>query len=219
MYRVVKRLFDIFGAILGLVVSFPVWLVAIVGIELSDPGPVFYMANRVGKGKKTFRMFKFRSMRQGNANESVFRGDEDRIFPFGQFIRDTKIDELPQLLNILFGSMSFVGPRPAAVDQLNIVRVGKYSVASTVTAGLTGPSALYDYIYGDTVKSAEEYEKKVLPTRLNLDVYYVEHMGIGYDMKMIVYTIWCILFSVVGKCPKRIMREFLVCAESVEDKK
>ena len=110
MYRLFKRLFDIICSLLGLVVSSPFWLLAVIGIEISDRGPVFYMANRVGKDNKIFRMFKFRSMRQGKANESVFRGDEVRIFPFGKFIRATKIDELPQLLNILFGTMSFVGP-------------------------------------------------------------------------------------------------------------
>ena len=209
MYKIIKRLFDIICALLGLVISSPFWLLAVVGIEVSDPGPVFYMANRVGKDNKTFKMFKFRSMRQGRANESVFRGDEDRIFPFGKFIRTTKIDELPQLLNILFGTMSIVGPRPAAVDQLAIVRAGKYRIASNVTAGLTGPSALYDYIYGDTVEDAEEYEEKVLPTRLELDVYYVEHMSFWYDIKMIWYTVVCVLASVFHTEPKRIFKELV----------
>ena len=209
MYKISKRLFDIICALLGLVVSSPFWLLAVIGIELSDPGPVFYMANRVGKDNKTFKMFKFRSMRQGKANESVFRGDEDRIFPFGKFIRATKMDELPQLLNILFGTMSIVGPRPAAVDQLSIVRAGKYNIASTVTAGLTGPSALYDYIYGDTVEDAKEYEEKVLPTRLELDVYYVEHMSFWYDIKMIWYTVICVLASVFHKEPKKIFKELV----------
>lgn len=216
MYKICKRLFDIICALIGMVVSAPFWLIAVIGIEVSDPGPVFYMANRVGKDNRIFKMFKFRSMRQGKANESVFRGDEDRIFPFGKFIRATKIDELPQLLNILLGTMSIVGPRPAAVDQLNVVRRGKYSIASTVTAGLTGPSALYDYVYGDTVEDATEYEEKVLPTRLELDVYYVKHMNFCYDIKMIWYTVLCVLASVFQKEPKRIFQE-LVDSVSVRE--
>ena len=215
-YKLVKRLFDIICALLGLVISSPFWLFAMIGIEVSDPGPIFYIANRVGKDNKTFKMFKFRSMRQGKVNEAVFRGDEDRIFPFGKFIRATKIDELPQLLNILMGSMSLVGPRPAAVDQLCVVRAGKYNIASKVTAGLTGPSALYDYIYGDTVEDAAEYEEKVLPTRLELDVYYVEHMSFCYDIKMIWYTFVCVLASVFHKEPKRIFRELLKAAKDVK---
>ena len=137
MYKFFKRTFDIICSLIGMLGTSPLWLIAIIGIEISDPGPVFYMAHRVGKDNRTFRMFKFRSMRQGKANEAVFRGDEDRIFPFGRFIRASKIDELPQLLNIFIGDMSIVGPRPAALDQLQIVRDGKYAVAGNAQAGLT----------------------------------------------------------------------------------
>ena len=207
VYLFFKRAFDILCSLIGMVGTSPFWLIAFIGIELSDPGPVFYMANRVGKDDKVFRMFKFRSMRQGKANESVFRGDEDRIFPFGKFIRLTKIDELPQLLNIFLGDMSIVGPRPAAVDQVKIVRAGKYAVTSTVQAGLTGPSALYDYLYGDTVTDAEAYEKLVLPTRLELDAYYLTRMSAGYDLKMIWYTMVCVVVSIFGKRPKKILNE------------
>ncbi len=208
-YLFLKRLFDAGCALLGLAVSSPLWLVAAAGIELSDPGPVFYMANRVGKDNRTFRMFKFRSMRQGKANEAVFRGDEDRIFPFGHFIRDTKIDELPQLLNILKGDMSIVGPRPAAVDQMAVTRGGRYARAGRVQAGLTGPSALYDYIYGDSVEGAAEYETLVLPTRLELDLVYLEKMGALFDLKMVVWTVVCILASVAGRRPEKIFSTLL----------
>ena len=209
MYKYLKRAFDIVCSFLGLLGTMPLWLVAVIGIEISDPGPVFYMAHRVGKGNRTFRMFKFRSMRQGKANEAVFRGDEDRIFPFGQFIRATKIDELPQLLNIFIGDMSIVGPRPAAVDQLQIVRGGKYAVVGNAQAGLTGPSALYDYIYGDTIEDADDYGKMVLPTRLELDVWYVEHMSAWLDLKMIWWTIVCVLAEIFHKTTPKIYSELV----------
>ncbi|MBC8560067.1 sugar transferase [Fumia xinanensis] len=209
MYKYLKRAFDIVCSFLGLLGTLPLWLVAVIGIEISDPGPVFYMAHRVGKGNRTFRMFKFRSMRQGKANEAVFRGDEDRIFPFGQFIRATKIDELPQLLNIFIGDMSIVGPRPAAVDQLQIVRGGKYAVVGNAQAGLTGPSALYDYIYGDTIEDADDYGKMVLPTRLELDVWYVEHMSAWLDLKMIWWTIVCVLAEIFHKTTPKIYSELV----------
>jgi O-antigen biosynthesis protein WbqP len=156
-------------------------------------------------------------MRQGKANEAVFRGDENRIFPFGAFIRATKIDELPQLINIFQGSMSIVGPRPAAVDQMSVVRAGKYAVVSKATAGLTGPSALYDYIYGDTIEDAEDYEKLVLPTRLQLDLYYVNHMSLLADVKWIWYTVLCILYTVLKKQPKKILDELLRLAQEAEN--
>ena len=209
MYRVCKRAFDIVCSLLGMIVTSPLWLVAVLGIVISDPGPVFYLANRVGKDDRVFRMFKFRSMRQGKANEAVFRGDEDRIFAFGKFIRATKIDELPQLLNIFLGHMSIVGPRPAAVDQLAVVRAGKFALASKVQAGLTGPSALYDYIYGDGIEDAKAYEEKVLPTRLELDVYYVENMSAALDIKMIWYTVVCIAYTVFRKTPDKILAELV----------
>ena len=201
-YIAVKRGFDFFCAMIGLIGTLPIWIIAIIGIEISNPGPIFYKANRIGQGNKPFRMYKFRSMRCGQANESVFRGDEDRIFPFGHFIRATKVDELPQLINILIGDMSIVGPRPAAVDQMKITRGGKYKVAGKVQAGLTGPSALFDYLYGDEIEDAEDYEKLVLPTRLELDLYYLKKMSMAFDIKMIIWTVIAVLGEVVGHKPQ-----------------
>ena len=209
-------MFDIVSATVGIVGTSPLWLVALVGIELSDPGPVFYAARRVGKDNREFRMWKFRSMRVArDAGESSLRADGDRIFPFGRFIRASKIDELPQLLNILNGTMSVIGPRPASVDQVEITRAGRNAVASEVPCGLSGPSALYDYIVGDAVTDEAEYEEKVLPTRLALDVYYVRTMGAAYDLKMIWWTLVCIAYVMRGKVPQKILDELLASAETV----
>jgi len=215
-YLGVKRIFDIFASLLGVILSSPLWLIAVVGIELSDFGSVFYIANRIGKDNKEFKMYKFRSMRMGKANESVFRGDEDRIFPFGHFIRATKIDELPQLINILNGTMSLVGPRPAAPDQMEITRGGEAAIAGNVQAGLTGPSALYDYIYGDTIENQEEYIEKVLPTRLALDVWYVKNMSAWLDVKMIFYTVIAVAYSVFHIEPKAIFAEIVGYVKETE---
>lgn len=217
MYRFMKRVFDILLALFGIAISSPFWMIAIVGILVSDPGPIFYLAQRVGKDDETFTMFKFRSMRVGKANESVFRGDEDRIFPFGAFLRSSKIDELPQLLNILLGTMSFVGPRPAAVDQMEIVRGGNCSILSREVAGLTGPAAVYDYIYGDTVQFEEDYLNLVLPTRLRLDVYYAQHMSFWLDIQLIWYTIVSILGTLLNKTPQKIYQRLLGWAKQVEE--
>ncbi len=200
-YLFFKRLFDIVSSLLSIVLTSPLWLIAAIGIELSDPGPVFYMANRVGKGNKVFRMFKFRSMRQGKARESVFRGEEDRIFWFGHILRDFKLDELPQFINVFLGEMSMVGPRPAAVCQMEVTRGGKYAAAGNVQGGLTGPSALYDYIYGDSVEDQEDYERFVLPTRLELDLVYLEKMSFFFDLKMIWWTVVCITTKLAHKNP------------------
>lgn len=115
-YLFAKRVFDIIASVIGIIGTSPFWLIAVIGIELSDPGPVFYVARRIGKDNREFPMYKFRSMRQGKANESVFRGEEDRIFPFGKFIRDTKIDELPQLLCIVSGDRDIIGTTKKDLD-------------------------------------------------------------------------------------------------------
>lgn len=213
-YLIFKRFLDVLCSLAGMVLSLPLWLIAVIGIEISDPGPVFYKATRVGKDNKTFYMFKFRSMRNGKANESVFRGEENRIFPFGSFIRATKIDELPQLINVFMGAMSIVGPRPAAVDQMTITRGGRYAEIGTIQVGLTGPSALYDYIYGDSIKDGEDYKKLVLPTRLKLDLVYLKRMSFAFDLKMIWWTIICVLAEVMHKKPERILRELKELADN-----
>jgi len=200
VYRFVKRVFDFVCALIGIIGTSPLWIVGMVGILISNWGPIFYVATRIGKDNKPFKMYKFRSMRVAKAaNEASLRPDEDRIFSFGHFIRNAKIDELPQLLNILNGTMSIVGPRPVAQDQFNIFRYGKWNEAAKVPVGLSGPAALYDYIYGDQITDVDEYMEKVYPTRKELEYTYVQKMGVFYDLKMIVYTVICILYAVCGK--------------------
>ena len=210
MYRFLKRTFDIIASGLALIVLLPVWLIAIIGIEISDPGPVFYFANRAGKDNKTFRMFKFRSMRvDKNANEKSLRPDQDRIFKFGHFIRATKIDELPQLLNVFFGDMAVIGPRPAAVDQIEITRSGENAIVASIKPGLSSPSALYDYLYGDSIEDEAEYMDKVAPTRLSLDRYYIGKQTVGYDIKIIWYTVVCIFGTIFHRPAIFILRELI----------
>ena len=175
VYRVVKRVFDFICALIGILGTSPFWIIAIVGILLSDWGPIFYVATRIGKDNKPFKMYKFRSMRVAKAaNEASLRPDADRIFAFGEFIRKVKIDELPQLLNILNGTMSIIGPRPVAQDQFDLFRYGKWNEAAKVPVGLSGPAALYDFIYGDQITDPDEYMEKVYPTRRELEYVYVQ---------------------------------------------
>lgn len=216
LYRVVKRCFDFLCALLALVVLFPIFLLTALGILISDWGPVFYKANRIGKDNKPFKMYKFRSMRilktPKKGSEASLRPDEDRIFPFGQFIRKMKIDELPQLINILNGTMSIIGPRPVAEDQYDMFRYGKWNDAANVPVGLSGPAALYDYIYGDQISDEAEYLDKVYPTRRELEYTYVQKAGLWYDLKMIIYTVICIIYSLCGKECKWILKELKVDA-------
>lgn len=210
MYQFIKRLFDFICALLALTVLSPIFILTSVGILINDWGPIFYKANRIGKGNKPFKMYKFRSMRVAKAaNEVSLRPDEDRIFAFGHFIRKVKIDELPQLLNILNGTMSIIGPRPVAQDQFDMFRYGKWNEAAKVPVGLSGPAALYDYIYGDQIIDEKEYMEKVYPTRRELEYSYVKKAGLFYDLKMIIYTVICIVYSLCGKECTWILNELI----------
>lgn len=200
LYRFFKRVLDIICAVIGMIGTFPLWIFAIIGILVSDPGPIFYSACRIGKENRPFRMYKFRSMRVADADdESSLRPAESRIFPFGRFIRKVKIDELPQLINVLNGTMSIIGPRPVAEEQFGLFRYGKWDVAKTVPVGLSGPAALYDFIYGDGFTDSEEYFEKVYPTRRELEYVYVRNACLLYDCKMVAYTVICILYAIAGK--------------------
>ena len=213
MYLLLKRCFDFLCALLALMVLSPIFLLTAIGILISDWGPIFYKANRIGKLNKPFKMYKFRSMRVLKAPkkraEASLRPDEDRIYPFGHFIRKTKIDELPQLINILNGTMSFIGPRPVAEDQFDMFRYGKWNEAAKVPVGLSGPAALYDYIYGDQFTDEKEYMEKVYPTRRELEYTYVQKASLWYDLKMIVYTVICVCYALVGKECKWILNELI----------
>ena len=143
------------------------------------------------------------------ANEVSLRPDEDRIFAFGHFIRKVKIDELPQLLNILNGTMSVIGPRPVAKDQFDLFRTGKWNEVAKVAVGLSGPAALYDFIYGDQITDPDEYMEKVFETRRELEYVYVKKMSFGYDVKMVVYTVICIFYALFGKECTWMLNEFV----------
>jgi lipopolysaccharide/colanic/teichoic acid biosynthesis glycosyltransferase len=214
MYHIVKRCFDFVCAVLGIALTSPLWIIGIVGILISDWGPIFYTAHRIGKGNKPFKMYKFRSMRVAKgANEASLRPDEDRIFPFGHFIRKVKIDELPQLLNILNGTMSVIGPRPVAQDQFDLFRTGKWNLAAEVPVGLSGPAALYDFIYGDQFTDEKEYMENVFETRRELEYVYVKKASFWYDIKMIIYTLICIGYALLGKECTWILNELKTDAE------
>lgn len=203
MYKLLKRLFDFIFALLGIIGTSPIWILSIILTEISDPGALFYFANRVGKDNKKFKMWKFRSMRVvDGASEVSLRPEQDRIFWWGRVMRRLKIDELPQLINILNGTMSLVGPRPAAVDQIDITRGGTNIIASTVPCGLTSQSSLWDYIYGDRFPNEDEYNEKVLPIRLKLDVYYVKNASFFGDIKLIIWTVLAIAYRACGKYPQ-----------------
>ena len=200
MYDFFKRCFDLLFAVLFLIVFSPVYLLTFIIIKIVSPGPAIYKAKRVGKNGKLFNCYKFRSMRvdSGKVRLTTLEND-DRIFPFGKFIRKAKIDEMPQVVNILKGEMSVVGPRPEDQENAEKVYVGEYKHILDVKPGLTSTASLYDYTHGELFEDEESYEKVFLPKKLKLELYYVKHRSFGYDIMLILRTAWLIILKTWGK--------------------
>ena len=205
VYEFFKRIVDIVCSLMGIIGTSPLWLIGIFGILLSDPGPIFYMASRVGKDNKIFKMYKFRSMRvDKSANENGFKADTNRIFAFGEFIRRSKIDELPQLLNILFGTMTVVGPRPEDISIVENYYTDEEKKTLDVLPGLACPGSIFNYTHGDEYlkddDTDEAYVNNFLHIKLALDIYYLDHWSLFYDAEIIVRTVIAIVMtSVLGK--------------------
>ena len=195
--KIIKRFFDILLCLPACLVLSPLYLITAVGIRLSSPGPVFYRSKRRGKNGREFDFYKFRSMHETDNNKHMCVADEERLFPFGQFIRRAKIDELPQLLNIIKGDMSIVGPRPMTLASK--MYTGPYEEVKSTRPGLTSPASLYDYTVGDTYKDNAAYKREVYPVKQKLELYYVRHEGFRYDASLIFRTGWTVISVVAGK--------------------
>lgn len=200
MYNIIKRIFDLLFATFFLLVFSPVYILTWSIIKIVSPGPAIYKAKRVGKNGVLFDCFKFRSMRidSGKVRLTTLEND-DRIFPFGKFIRKTKIDEIPQVVNILKGEMSVVGPRPEDKDNADKVYVGDFVHILDVKPGLTSPASLYDYTHGELYEDEESYEHVFLPKKLKLELYYINHRSLWYDFSLILRTAWLIIRKTFGK--------------------
>ena len=200
MYEFLKRCFDLLFAVCFLVVFSPVYIISWLIVKIVSPGPAIYKAERVGKGGKLFKCYKFRSMRvdSGKVRLTTLEND-DRIFPFGKFIRKAKIDEMPQVVNILKGEMSVVGPRPEDKENADKVYVGEFVHILDVKPGLTSTASLYDYTHGERFEDEESYEKEFMPKKLKLELYYVNHRSFWYDIQLVLRTAWLIILKTGGK--------------------
>ncbi len=177
-----KRLFDILGSAVLLVLASPVMLVCAVGVKLSSPGPVIFKQERVGLNQKHFDMYKFRSMRLNDAQDSAWStARDDRRTRFGSFIRKCSLDELPQLWNVLRGDMSLVGPRPELPHFVEQFRedVPLYMVKHQVRPGITGWAQVNGF-RGDTS----------IQGRIDCDLYYIEHWSLLFDLQILWMTLF-----------------------------
>lgn len=187
-----KFLFDRLVAFVGLIILSPVMLVVAILILVKMGGPVLFKQQRVGKKGKLFSMFKFRTMTDNHGGSSVSVAGESRITPLGAKLRKYKLDELPELWNVLIGDMSFVGPRPDVpgyADQLQ----GDDREVLQLRPGITGPATL-KYRNEEkllaTVDNPQEYNDNVIfPDKVRINRYYLHHYSFGMDLKMILATV------------------------------
>ena len=192
-----KRLFDILASGLGLLVLSPIFLVLAIWIKLDSEGPVFYRQVRVGRYNKDFKIFKFRSMRiNADKGSLVTIGDDPRITRSGRFIRKMKLDELPQLINVLTGDMSLVGPRPEVRHYVDYWTPQQMSVLA-VRPGITDPASIKFRNENELMGKADDPERYYINTimqeKLNLYLKYVSHHSLFGDIGLIFKTIAAIV--------------------------
>ena len=199
-----KRLFDVVVAALGLVVAAPVLVVAAVGIRLSSRGPILHRARLVGRDGRLFTMYKLRTMHLGAGSGSVITAERDpRVFAFGRPLRRLKIDELPQLVNVLRGEMSLVGPRPQHPAIVTRHYAPEHWETLRVRPGLASPGSLYDSTHGEpllgSVDPERTYVERLLPIVLALDLVYVHRASLRYDATVVARTLRLIASAAVGR--------------------
>jgi lipopolysaccharide/colanic/teichoic acid biosynthesis glycosyltransferase len=189
---VTKRLFDIVAAALGLIALCPLFVVVALGIKLDSPGPVLFRQNRVGRSFRIFRICKFRTMAVSAGGGALTIGADPRVTRFGRFLRRTKIDELPQLFNILIGNMTFVGPRPEVPTYVELFR-RDYEELLKVRPGLTDLASLKyrdeSTILADTENPESEYVSRLLPEKIRLSKEYMRRSSFAYDLTLIFETL------------------------------
>lgn len=195
----IKRLFDVIISIVACTILLIPWIIISIVIKIQSPGPIIYRARRVGLQGKVFTLYKFRSMRvdSGRVHATTLRNDS-RIFPFGQFLRKSKLDETPQFINILLGNMSIIGPRPEDEENSEKYYVGVYKEILSVKPGLSSPASLYDYTHGELYEDEETYVKEFMPKKLAVELYYINHVSFFYDLQIMIRTVITILQIMFG---------------------
>lgn len=181
----IKRIFDVTVSLAVLILLSPLWIIVAVLIKATSKGPVFFLQDRPGYKKKIFKIYKFRTMRMGS--EKMIKGqevmkDDPRVTAIGKILRRTKIDELPQVLNVLKHDMSLIGPRPERVASLADYD-DEISKRLDMLPGITGLAQVSGNIY------------LTLQDRYKLDVYYVEHFSLWLDIKILFKTVGVVLFG------------------------
>ena len=192
-----KRLFDIVASFCGIVILFPLIVIVSILIKLTSKGPVLFKQVRVTKNGRLFKIYKFRTMRENSeGNKQITVGNDSRITGIGHILRKTKLDELPQLFNVLKGEMSLVGLRPEVPKYVELYTEAQREILK-VSAGITDYASIYfsneSELLGEAENPEEFYIKKIMPYKIELNKKYIKEIGIVTDIKLIILTILKIL--------------------------
>lgn len=193
-----KRIFDILVSAFGIVLCTPIWLIVPIAIKLDSKGPVFYRQIRVGRHNKDFAIFKFRSMFVDSDKGSLITigGRDNRITRVGYYLRQCKIDELPQLFNVFLGEMSFVGPRPEVRRYVDLYTPEQLQVLE-LRPGITDAASIKYRNENELLAAQTDPEKYyievVMPDKLSINLAYLQHHNLWIDLRLICQTILTIL--------------------------
>jgi lipopolysaccharide/colanic/teichoic acid biosynthesis glycosyltransferase len=221
MYLIIKRFFDILASLLALVVLSPLLIPITIGLKLTGEGYIWYFQERVGFKNKLFNIYKFATMLKDSPNMAgglITTKKDPRLTPLGGFLRSTKINELPQLLNILNGDMSVVGPRPVMQKSFDAYPIEVQKVIYNVKPGLTGigsiifrdEETLITEVRDNAGDTWDFYQNKIYPFKGEVEKWYQEHQSFYTDFLCIFLTAWVIIFptsdliyKVFSTLPKR----------------
>ena len=195
VYDILKRLFDITFSLVGLILSLPLFIFVAIRIKLDSEGPILYKGKRIGKFGKPFGIYKFRTMYidADKVSTSPSAGDDDpRITKFGRFLRSSKFNELPQLINVLKGEMSFVGPRPEVQEEVELYTEEEKALL-TVCPGITDYASIKFHNEGEILRGSPDphqtYREKIRPEKIRLGLEYVRNHSFWIDFKILVKTL------------------------------
>ncbi|MBX0313159.1 MAG: sugar transferase [Sulfurihydrogenibium sp.] len=193
-----KRIFDVTASIIGLIVLLPLFIIIAILIKLNDKGPIFYKQKRIGQNFKPFELLKFRTMvvNADKIGPAVTKDGDPRITKIGKFLRKTKLDELPQLWNVIRGDMSIVGPRPEVEKYIQYYK-DDYKEILKVKPGITDYATIKfrneEEILSKYDDTESAYIKYVLPEKIKLYKTYIKEISFFTDLKIIFWTLWRIV--------------------------
>ena len=200
-----KRIFDIILSFIGIILFFPLMFLVGISIKLTSKGPVIFKRKRLTKGMKEFTILKFRSMNINFDKEAKgiqVKGNSNAITPIGQFIRKTKLDELPQLFNILVGDMSFIGPRPELPRRLKYYSEGDKKIFM-VRSGISSPASIVfsdeEYLMNQVKEPEKFYLEQIMPYKIKLNLYYIKTRSFWNDIFLIIATFLKIINKIEDK--------------------